>query len=369
MNRDRWLVLGTVGIVLLGIVHHWWANWGLVTIHATKEPLGKVLRSIEKQGHVTIRTDADLTLMVRMNVDKVVVTEALETIAALTDSRWRLTFLVAADQPSMETALASLIGGQKPVGWRMEYIRTPPMGEMPDLVADPRGAVWTVTPPAELTVQGYLASAARQVPAMFIYPKQWDPKVTVAPKSGPVGKVVANLAKEVRGKSMAIFLLQKTVDRFAAGGGAGGGGEEGGGRSESGADASGGGRGSGSGGGGGGGGGFDRAGAEERMRAEIARLPVEQRAKAEGEMAERKRIFEGFKDLTPEQRKAKMDELMSDSGRMEKMEARMAGEDARRSPEQRIGRAHKYVERKAQALSGVAPSGGGGGGGERGVRP
>ena len=367
MNRDRWLVLGTVGIVLIGIVHHWWANWGLVTIHATKEPLGKVLRSIEKQGHVTIRTDADLTMMVRMNVDKVLVTEALETIAVLTDSRWRLTFLVAADLPSMETALASLTGGQKPAGWRMEYIRTPPMGEMSDVVADPRGAVWTVTPPAELTMQGYLAAAARQVPAMFIYPKQWDPKVTVAPKSGPIGKVVANLAKEVRGKSMMIFLLQKTVDRFAAGGGTGGGGAEGGGgRPDLGGDASGGGRG---GGGGGGGGGFDRAGAEERMRAEIARLPVEQRAKAEEEMAERKRIFEGFKDLTPEQRRAKMDERISDPGQMEKMEARMAGEDARRSPEQRIGRAHKYVERKAQALSGVAPSGGSGGGGERGVRP
>lgn len=355
MHRNRWLIPTTILLVLAGVVHHVWANWGLVTVHSTAEPLAKVIRKIEKQGRVTIKTDLDLHTPVYLHVDKVVVTEALETLAAVTDARWRLAFFVAGDKATVSAGLAGITAGQKPEGWKVAFVPAPPIGDQADLPPDPRAAVWTVSAPAEPKVQAYLEAAARQVSAQFLFPESWNPDVKSAPRSGPVSKVVPKLASAARGQSAAVFFLQKGGGRFAGGPG----GEEGGGRPDASRDtprpAEGTARPDGP---GGRNEGFNREAMEERMKAEIARLPPEQRPKAEAEMAERRAFFESLKDLTPEQRRAKFEEMMSDPSRQEKMEARMAAEDARRSPQQRIERSKRYVERKAQAKTGAATGAG-----------
>ena len=344
MNRNRWLIPLTALLVVGAVVYHIWANWGLITIHSQKDPLAQIIREIEKQGHVTLKTDLDPATPIRMNVDKVVVSEALETLAAVTDARWRLAFIVAGDKAAIGTVVASLTAGQQPAGWKTAFVRTPPVADEPLIPPDPRLAVWNVTAPAEPKVQAYLEAASRQVSAMFLYPESWNPDVTSAPKSGPITKVLPRLASAAHGQAEAMFLLQKGGGRpdFA-----GGGPPDTGGVAALLAGA-------------GGGRGFDPAAMEERMRAEIAKLPAAQRATAEAELAERKAFFESLKDLTPEQRRAKFEELMSDPSRQDKMEARMAAQDARRSPEQRIERAHNYVDRKAQIKSGGGAAGGGG---------
>lgn len=361
MNRNRWLIPTTVLLVLGAVVHHVWANWGLVTIHSANEPLAKVIRQIEKQGRVTIKTDLDLNTPIRMNVDKVVVTEALETLAAVADARWRLAFFVAGDKAAIGSALATITAGQRPEGWKTAFLPAPPLGDQPDLTPDPRISVWTVSAPTEPKVQAYLESAARQVSAMFLFPESWNPNVKSAPKSGAIIKVVPKLANAAGGQSEAVFLLQKDERRGAGGPG----GDESGGRRGAGAEtpppADGTTRPDGP---GGRNGGFNREAMEERMKAEIAKLPAEQRPKAEAELAERRAFFESLKDLTPEQRRAKFEETMSDPSRQEKMEARMAAADARRSPEQRLARSHSYVERKAQAASGATTGGSGAQGGK-----
>ena len=354
MNRNHWLIPATVLLVLTGVVYHLWANWGLVTIHAQKEPLSAIIRAIEKQGHITLKTDLDPATPVHMNVDKVVVAEALETLAAATDARWRLAFIVAGDKGAISTVVASLTAGQRPAGWKTAFVPAPPIGDEPLIPPDPRRAIWTVAAPAEPKVQAYLEAAARQVSAMFLFPESWNPAVTSAPSSGPISKVLPRLASAAHGQSEAMFLLQKN----------GGGrppGDDGGGRPDfAGGAPDGGGGGAARSAGPGGGRGFDPAAMEERMKAEIAKLPAAQRTAAEAELAERKAFFESLKDLTPEERRAKFEQMMSDPSRQEKMEARMAAQDARRSPEQRLERAHGYVERKAQLKSGGgAPAGGG----------
>lgn len=356
MHRNRWLIPTTILLVLVGVAHHIWANWGLVTVHSTTEPLSKVIRQIEKQGRVTIKTDLDLNTPVHMNVDKVVVTEALETLAAVTDGRWRLAFFVAGDKATVSAGLAGITAGQKPEGWKIAFVPAPPIGDQPDLPPDPRAAVWTVSAPAEPKVQAYLDAAARQVSAQFLFPESWNPEVKSTPKSGPISKVLPKLVSAVDGQSAAVFLLQKGGGRFAGGPG----GEDGGGRPDARADAprptDGTARPDGP---GGRNGGFNREAMEERMKAEIAKLPADQRPKAEAEMEERRAFFDSLKDLTPEQRRAKFEEMMSDPSRQEKMEARMAAEDARRSPQQRLERSKKYVERKAQTKSGASTGGSG----------
>ena len=351
MNRNRWLIPLTAFLVVAGVVHHIWANWGLITIHSQKDALSQIIREIEKQGHVTLKTDLDPATPIRMNVDKVVVSEALETLATVTDARWRLAFIVAGDKAAIGTVVASLTAGQRPAGWKTAFVPMPPVGDEPLIPPDPRLAVWTVAAPAEPKVQAYLEAAARQVSAMFLYPEGWNPDVTSAPKTGPISKVLPRFASAAHGQAEAMFLLQKGGGRpdFAGGGppDAGGGGPPDAAGIAARLAGAGGGR------------GFDPAAMEERMKAEIAKLPAAQRTAAETEFAERKAFFESLKDLTPEERRAKFEQMMSDPSKQDKMEARMAAQDARRSPEQRLERAHTYVERKAQMKSGGGPGGGG----------
>ena len=94
---------------------------------------------------------------------------------------------------------------------------------------------------------------------------------------------------------------------------------------------------------------------DERIKAQLAQLSAADRAKAEAEIAERRAFFESLKNLTDEERRAKMQDMASDPARQAQQDARQAAQDARRSPEQRIQRAHNYVQRKqtAQAANGT----------------
>jgi hypothetical protein len=361
MNRNRWLLPLTIATVLFAVVYHVWSNWGLVTIHANQQPLSKVIREIEKQGHVTLKTDLPGDKLVTMDVHKVVVTEALETLATVTDARWRLTFVVAGDKASVNAAIADITGGRRPQGWKSEFVQPIQFSDMPDTPLDPRRFVWTVNAPAEPKMQAYLASAANQTASLFLFPETWNPDVASAPKSGPIVKVLPKLADAVKGESETLFFLQGNNWRNAGADDEGPGFELPPPPTDGSAPAGGGRR-------GGGGGRNNPAAMEERAKAQLAQLPPALRARAEAEIAERRAMFESMQNLTPEERRAKMEEMASDAARQEKMEARAAAQEARRSPEQRIERSHKYVERKAQFESGAAPTGGGGGGGGGGGR-
>ena len=88
---------------------------------------------------------------------------------------------------------------------------------------------------------------------------------------------------------------------------------------------------------------------DERMQAEIDKLPPVQRAAAQSEFDERRKFFEGMKDLTPEQRAAKMQERMQDPAQQEKFLNGMAKRDAMKTPGQRTDRYRSYLQRKQTA--------------------
>ena len=90
------------------------------------------------------------------------------------------------------------------------------------------------------------------------------------------------------------------------------------------------------------------------MKAEINKLPAAERAAALKEQEERKAFFESMRDLTPEQRDAKMQDFMSQPQNQERMDNATAARDSRRSPQQRMQRAKKYLDRKAQATAAAA---------------
>ena len=337
MNRSR-LLLGCLLLLgLANLAYHFWRGWGVITVHAEDRPLAEVLRHIEKQGHVKIRSRLDPGTLVRVHLDRVSLHEALETLSAVTEARWRLTYLMG-DAGAISGALGTMGAqgdGQKLAGWKFYHYPLPPMpGEDAPLLEDPRKDPWKVEPVPDGKLSGYLDGGARKVSAAFGVPEGWDPEVSRPPGSGPVGRVAAALAKAAGGRVEEFILLdtgrreKKGDDRGEAFSGEGG--------RFRGRD-------------------FNPEKMEQRVLAEIEKLPPEKQAVARAELEERKAFFAGIQNLSREERMAKFQEMFEKPEVQERFEKDRAERDARQSPAQRMARGQQYRERKAQALGGAKP--------------
>lgn len=336
MKKNQWLALLALLLLVGNVVYYVWTNWGLVTIHAEDRPLAEIIRSIEKQGGVTVKTDMDATMPVRMHVDKVKVSEAMETLSVLTESRWRLTYFVAADKGAISNVLGTIAAGERPKDWKSLYVPAPQVGPEAAVPPDPRRDTWEVKPATEGTLQAYLQQASRNVGAAFLVPETWNPPVKNAPKSGAITKALPKLVSAANGQYQEVFMLQRGSrlgregdrpddggdgPRFASFEGGPPRGDRGG---------------------------FDREAMEERIQIEIKKLPPAERAAAQKEHDERKAFFEEMRNLPPEQRMTKIQEMMNNPAAEERMEKGMSARDARSSPQQKLERARKYLDRKEQ---------------------
>jgi len=350
MTRNRLLLLLTVFLLMIAnFIWNIWAHWGLITIHSKKDPLSKVIRQIEKQGHVTLKSNIDPSTPVNMWVTEVTLADAMETLSVVTESRWRLAYFVAGDRSAISGAIGALTSGQKLEGWKSEYY--PLMmgrGEQEEEVpVDPRKDPWNVKPVKEPTAQSYLQQAARSVAASFIFPENWNPTVKSPPASGPIAKTLPKLASAARGKYEEVFLLQKRpqrtarADRGERGEGGDGEGPRFASNDEEGRRRF--------------GGGFDREAMQERMNAELEKMSAARRAAMQKEMDARKAFFESLRDLTEDQRNAKIQQFMNQPENQNRMDNAQANRDARSSPDQRAARADGYLANKAAATGGAKP--------------
>lgn len=331
MNSRLRLLL--IFVAILAVANFaWWiyGGWGLITVHVDGKPLSQVIKTIERQGGATIRTNMDVSTPVTLHVDRVPLTEAMESLSAVTESGWRLTYVFAQDKGTIVNVLGGVAAGTRPEGWKRVYYPVPPVMEEDDLPSDPRNDIWNVSEPAEKTLQAYLEQAGRSVSASFLVPENWNPAVSKSLSSGKVGKLAPKLAQLAHGQVQEVFLLEqrrRPEGQMAQRGEGGdspwmGGGE---GRREA---------------------------MEQRILAEIEKLPPEKRAAAKEELAERRQMFASMQDLTPEQRREKMREIFERPDIQERMEERESKRDARRTPEQRLQRFKSYVERKQQIKNG-----------------
>lgn len=328
---------------MANLVYHVWKGWGLVTVHANAQPLYKIILQIQRQGHATIKTNLPGETPVTMNVEKVPLGEALETLAAVTDARCRLTYFLAADRTALQTGIDGFSSAERPEGWKTIAFPMPPMQLGDEPVPDPRKDEWNVKPPAENTLQAYLGDAAKATDAGFALPVSWNPEIQSPPASGRIEHVVPRLARTAHGKVAEIFLLtksnrenrQRTANadggdqpalNFPPGGGGPGPNRR-----------------------------FDPAAMEQRMQAEIEKLPVADRAAAQARFDQERAFWKSARDLPPDQRREKMEEHFNDPEVQKTMDERMARNDARRTPEQRMQRYQRYVNNKLQMKAGNAP--------------
>jgi hypothetical protein len=342
MNRIRWLVVAVLVLTVANVGSRWWRNRGLITIHCEDWPASKVVREIEKQGGITIKTNVTDETKMRMHLDKVPLTEAMETFAVVSEGRWRLTYVFASGLGEIQTGINGLFSNERPEGWKRLSFRIPQLGDDPDNgpAPDPRADLWQVKAPEKNDFQSYAQQAARSVSAAIVFPEAWNPTVSKQPPSGPIRKSAQALAKASKGKVLEVFLVQKNERNDGPPG------EDGdrgprfgrGDRDTPVDDAE-----------------RDRRRQEfqERFQAEIDKLPADKRAAAQQRFEERRKFFEGMRDLPEAERRAKMEEFFSSEQNQERMEARESERMARMTPDQRVDRARKYVERKQAARSGT----------------
>jgi hypothetical protein len=337
MNRKLLLILAAVVLLIGNIGYRIWAGWGLITVKATDVPLAIVIRSIEKQGGIRIRTNLEPDRPVTMNVKKVPLSYALEVLANVADGRFELGYFLAPAKAPIDEQITALTAGQKPEGWQRFFVPVP--GGLPGAgdegTSDPRIERWEVKPAPEATLQAYLDQAAKNVSARFEAPKDWNPAIASAPKSGEIQDVMPRLAKAAGGAVEQVFLLmgrRRDATPPAADG------PPDGVRRALGV----------------GGAGTDDAAAEkmllamaERMQAAIDKMPAAERAKAQAEFDERKRFFEEMRNLTPEQRREKIEARMQDPAQQEKLFSGSAKRDAMKTPQQRTERYRDYLSKKA----------------------
>lgn len=332
MRRNHLLFIA-IGLLIVGnIAWYFWNNWGLITIHAKGQPLGEVIRSIEKQGHVTVKTNMDLATPVQMDVTKVALAEAMETLSVVVDARgWRLTYFIGPDKATIDSALAGMGNRTRPEGWRNMYVPMMGIGQVHDVIPDPRRDTWDVQPAPEANLHAYLEQAARHVSAGFVMPDKWNPTVAKAPSAGEISKTLPKLVKAAQGQYEEVFFLQgsRVAENDSRGRRGGGGGDD---------DAR----------------GNFSASMDERIRNEIKKLPADEQTAALQEHEARRSFFEGLRDLSPEDRDARIQAYMEVPENQERMENANAARDARRTPQQRMQRGKQYLQRMSAARGGTA---------------
>jgi hypothetical protein len=360
----RQLYLGGI-VLLLGILLmvRWIANWGLVTIHAKDQPLAKVMSSISRQGGIRIESSLDPSKLVTMDVIKVTPIEALETLAGVTDSSWRVVYLAAPTKIAINEAVISLRGTGKIENWDTSYYPGGGLEAEYGQAIDPRTLDVTMEG-ADSDLGKLLDEAAQKSGVMTALPKDWTPSAKL-PKPTNARNAVISLVGSAHGNVAEFFYLSQRRHGWNGLGGA----LEGPGDGDSGADGLGG----------------SRAGnpegpakgpmppsaalagvtnphgpdpvrsrvkphwIEQRQNARIKKLPTAEQLEAKKDAEERKAFFDSLKGLPREERMAKIQDMMANSEMGQKLQDSQLVRQSRQSAEKRIARAVNYLNRKAAA--------------------
>ncbi len=334
----RMLLLGGVALLLFGLlVGRWIAGWGLVTIHVTNTPLSKVISSITRQGHVRVESSLDPMQLVSLDVDKVLPAVAVDILSIRADASWRVVYLAAPTKAVLNEAIIHLSGAGKIVDWTTHYYPTPPLETENGLALDPRCLELKIEGP-DRDLSKLLDEAAQKSGVMTASPQNWLPTVQKLPQANQVRRVLPALIKSAHGKSAEFFLITHRPQRWEGNESATNDSSQSQ-PSEAGPRfgdlAS-----------------MNPAWQEEKQLAQIKLLPRSEQDAVRKNLGERKALFDQLKGLSPEERRAKWKQLMSNPDNLQQMQDRMLLRQANQTAEQRINRAVNYLTRKASAQAG-----------------
>ncbi len=323
-RQSLWLVAAAVAFTI-AVIGYFWPD-GLITLDFRDAPVSKVIASIKRQGHVRVQTNVPPETLVTIQMRRVPLMDALETLSVRLDGDLRVIYAGATTKADAEAAIEELPSGKLSDRWAVTWS---PGGGMfgADIPPDPRSLL--VKP--ETTDKSDLQSALQQVSmksgVLTAVPKDWNPTALMPTKPAPASALVQKLIKNAGGTVRESFwiVMRSGSDGDQGGRGAGRGGPPGG-----------------------RGGQMNPEWMAQRAEAAIAQLPAEEQKVAKADFDEMRKFWTGVRALPEEERRAKMEEFFNRPDVQDKMEERQAARDARRSPEQREARMQKYVQRKEQ---------------------
>jgi hypothetical protein len=357
--RTKYGIAGIVLVVLLlaNIISYFVRNWGLITVKVHDVPIGQVIRSIERQGWVTIYSNIDPQTRISMYVDHVPLPEAMETLAVNADAQWRLGFFVAPTSSQVKAEIRSFTEDADRTDDTRIYSFMTPLGFLTGdgdaaPVADPRGQTWpgmpavqpvaaaapattnaadasSALPPSAgaqavegppQSVQGYLRVFAERADIWIMTPAAWDPPVSSAPPpESSITSAIDRFIGHSHGNVTHALILRGRERRVAGG--------DGGQRR-----------------GGGGGGGFsmDFSSMEDRMSNAINGLPAAVRPNALAQLNQEVQFQKEVRLAPPEQRRKMWMQHMGDR-RLD------ADNGWRRSPEKRAQMLSRLVGNRIAA--------------------
>jgi hypothetical protein len=379
MLRNKFAIAGGVIalLVVANIISYFWNSWGLITVKVKDAPLGQVIKSIERQGWVTIISNIDPQSKVTMYCDHVTLPEAMETLALNVDdsggaggggqggnggggggrgfgggmgggAQWHLGFFAAPTSAQVRDEIRTFTeGADRNDDTLLSYSFPTPLDMISDEstpVADPRKQMWpgVKTAPAPppnadgtpatgpdgqplqaeappTTVQGYLRNFAEGADVWIMAPSAWDPAVSTAPP--PNDSIIAAIRHFVggaRGSVTEAIILRGREQRTA---------------STTGDRPRGGYR---------GGGGLDLGMMEDRVDNAINGLPKDLQPAARAKLADEKQNQKEMATLPPDQRRQKMIAHFID--------LRLNGDNNwRRSPEKRAKMYARVVSNRIAA--------------------
>jgi hypothetical protein len=392
MLNSRVLILsGIAALMAVVLVWKWVSGWGYVTVNVRDVPLSQVIKTIERQGRVKIVTNADPATPVTMLVEKAPAYDAIDTLALAIDADTRLAYVAAPDSRQIKNVLAAYASGSNPGGWSVfaggfggrgggpreqggnagqagteNRTRDPQQTaqQQPgqnreqrgggdrgrgdgdgggfggfggwgggETLTDPRLISWKPSESEDKSLQGLLNQGSQKTGALFAAPESWNPMIGKLPREGRTGKVTVSLVKSAKGTVEEVFLLTVQPPRPQTASATEEGGrweftrtvftpQRGGGRNPE--------------------------WMAERVQAQIAALPEDQKVAAKKQMDEMRAFWESVRNLPEEERRAKMEEMMNRPEVQERMEERMNARDNKTPPQKREDRMRRYIERKNQ---------------------
>jgi hypothetical protein len=338
--RSRLFLLIIVAIVMGGYaLWRWLDGRGTVTVNFVDAPLGRVAASVGRQTGLDIVTNADLEQKITLQLRRAPVFDALETLATRIDGSLRLAYLMAPDKAALASGIALLTVSEDASGWR---VTSPGWGggwSVGETVPDLRRVAFRPSPQENPALSAWLEQLSQKSGATFLRPEGWDPSLPKPPPAARVGHAAKKTAKAAGGIAGEIVWIPVRTEgprgpratapsETPASRGQGAGRRGFGGNQQN-----------------------NPEWVAERIEAQIALLPPEEREQVRTEFVKMREFWAEVRALPEDQRRAKMEDFFSNPEVQARMEERTMRRDMRRSPEQRAERYKRYVQRKMEAIS------------------
>jgi len=321
----KWL-LGALGILLVAnIVYYTVTGWGKITVNFKDAPASVVFAEIGRQAGVPFITNLDPNTKVTIELKKATLEDAIDSLAISTETRSGLFYILAPSKQDLANGQAALMEGRGNDNWTWHSHPLPMMLQMAadDTPRDDSKELWQpAETPANNELNSVLESFSQYTDCSFISPANWNPTLGRLPTNGKIQSAVKQAASLANGKVEKVFYFRGRPRDFA--------------QNEDGGDRGGERR----------GGGFNRGDGQFQLDATWLQARVQQMSpqvqQAYATMLE-------IRKLSPEQRRARFEQMMNNPAFLDQMDQRQLDRDAKTPADKRAARYSHYLSNKAAA--------------------